>query len=226
MKSPYVIAVLSLIPGLGFIFLRRIKVGLLVWLLEGLGAWIFLASSSVVLAALGIIVVVATWVLQLHYAIQIAKREDRRRKTAEASLHVYRNGEGTREDEQVSADSIIQPYLAPEEHLLASAVGMRPQPGGLGRQQFAVGVTHGDLIIVRLRPWGMADTIERIPLNRVSASHLEEGTLTDEIELQVEGEAEPRAFYFYPISRALVITIAEALESGGEASGGERGDDP
>jgi hypothetical protein len=214
MRSPYLIGFLSILPGLGLLVLRRIKASLLVWFAEALGAWIFLASSSNVLAGLGVTIVIATWVIQLHYAIQTAKQQERRQEAQEVSLPLYGEGQLPQEALQVSADGIVQPQLRPDEHLLASAVGMRPHPGGLGTQQYAIGVTLDDLVIIRLRPWGIPVAMERIPLKKVSGWHLEKGSLTDEIELQVRGEAERRAFYFYSISRPWVLKIAEAVEKG------------
>jgi hypothetical protein len=212
MKSPYIIGALSVAPGLGLLVLRRFKAVLLVWALEAVGVWIFLSSSGLPAAGFGAFIVIATWVIQIHYAIQSAKQQERREEAPEGRLPVYGEARDVRGELDVSAAGIIQPHLAPGEELIASAVGMRPAPGGFGTKQYAVGVTPEDVVIISLRPWGISEAIERIPLEKVVNVRLEQGSLTDEIELQVEGEAEGRAFYFYTISRPHVERIARVLE--------------
>ncbi len=226
MKSPYLIGLLSIVPGLGLLVLRRYMAVLLVWVLEAVGWWIFLTSSTSALAGFGALIVIATWVIQLHFAIQSAKQQERRQAAPEGRLPVDGEVRDVRKEVEVSAEGMIQPYLGPREELIASAVGMRMAPGQLGTKQYAVGVTLDDVIIISLRPWGISAAVERIPRKAIANVRLEKGSLTDEIELRVTGEAERRVFHFYTISRTHVETIARVLQGAAGSQKEKRDDDP
>jgi hypothetical protein len=77
MKKPWVIGLISILPGLGFIVLGKIIQGLIVFIVVGyfalLGYLINHEEVSVIFYTLALI----AWITQLYYAISIARRSAR-----------------------------------------------------------------------------------------------------------------------------------------------------
>jgi hypothetical protein len=212
MKKPWVVGLLSIIPGLGFIVLgeaRRGFVAFILTILPLLGLLVPWEVVSITCLTLGLIV----WVTQGYYAVVLAQRQAR----AEAGLAVPESpatlappapGASFGDRKLHGAKQTLMQLLQPGEHLkvaLHGATGMQSTTStllNLGKaasgvfpdvpsiRQVYLGITEHDLVLVRTDAFGKPSELQRIPLEQVALVGSTEGTLSDEVVIDI-GEEKP-----------------------------------
>lgn len=212
MKKPWVVGVLSIIPGLGFLVLGEIRKGVIAFiltLLPFLAIWTPWETIVIIGVTIGIIV----WGVQIYYAVLLA--QSRLREEAGEGLPVREvflpppSPEATKGEEALhNAKQIVSQHLRADENLqvaIRGIQGMQPigktllnigeallggYPNVEATNQAYLGATNNDFILIQTDALGKPASLERFPLQQVALIKYTEGTLTDEMIIAIgQGEA-------------------------------------
>lgn len=198
MKKPWVIGLLSVIPGLGLIALGQVATGLGVMAGLSLLVFLLLITTSAHLGAWLFSFALILWMLQLGYSMlaaaaaaaphespeKIARREARRMQREAAAV-------------QDSARKLLTPLLLPGQELRIALTGMggvdarmagesllallaalvRIEPAGdwdTYRPPTCIGITEDELVFVTTRRLPKPSDLRRVPLGDVSLVEFKE----------------------------------------------------
>jgi hypothetical protein len=199
MKKPWVVGLLSIVPGLGLIFLGQVVPGLAVFGSMSLLVVLFLITTPADLSAWIFTFALIFWMLQLGYAVvaamiakapklspeQIAKREARQLQRDAAAI-------------QRSAREALTPLLPPGQHLRIALNGMGGVDArlwgeilpailhGIGggtytgvsdRPSTCIGITENELVFAITRRLPTPSGLRRVPVSEVSLVRFKEGRL-------------------------------------------------
>jgi hypothetical protein len=230
MRSPWVIGILSVVPGLGLLILGRV--------IPGLAAIAFMAVAGILasLAPSGTIsqVVLAVafivWVVQGYYAVVIAQRTARSEAgdslaEREVSIAPPPQGASLAERRAYEARKAVLQLLPPGQQLRVAIHGSTdttpialalldlatgaPSQGQEIRQLY-VAVTDHDLILVKIDPFGKPSHLQRIPLAQVKLSEFKQGMLSDVLAFDI-GAAQPLSIGVARMMRQWTQELANLL---------------
>ncbi len=199
MKKPWVIGLLSVVPGLGLIALGQVVAGLGV--MAGMSLLIFLSliTTSADLSAWLFSFALILWMLQLGYAMLAARvaaapRESPERIARREAKRTQREGTAI----QRSARETLTPLLLPGQHLRIALAGSKTgvDPRLLGEIFLAIllavgggaytggpsdppttciGITEDELVFTTTRRLPKPSNLRRVPLSAVAAVELKKG---------------------------------------------------
>ena len=199
MKKPWVVGLLSIVPGLGLIALGQVVAGLGVMAGISLLVVLFLITTSTDLSTWLFSFALILWMLQLGYAMlaavgaaapkqspkKIAQREAREIQREAAAI-------------QRSAREALTPLLLPGQHLrialdgmggidvrvvgglllaLIHALGGGAYTGGPDRPTTWIGITEDELVFATTRRIPKPSDLRRVSLSDVSLAGFKEGRL-------------------------------------------------
>ena len=195
MKSPVIVALCSVVPGLGFVLLGDYQSALIFGLTVD-GLWII--SHLVAAPELAKIILVTAqllWLGQIILAEQAARTRERMaagEPNAPHQIGAYRKPpQSLKRSEKALhlSREILRPELAPCEHLIKSVLGKVPVKmwaGALGffdAPFYCIGMTHIHLILVEMSYAMQPVHVTRIPLGEIKRVKL---TGRNERHLEVE----------------------------------------
>lgn len=212
MKKPWVIGVLSIIPGLGFIILGEIGKGVIAFVLTLL-PFMAIWTPWETIAITGVTIGIILWCVQIYYAVLLAR--SRLREEAGEGLPVRKvflpplSPEATKGEKALhNAKQIVLQHIQADENLrvaLHGIQGMQPigktllnigvalaggHPNIESTNQVYLGATNNDFILIQTDPLGKPASLERFPLHQVALVKYTEGTLNDEMIIDIgQGEA-------------------------------------
>jgi hypothetical protein len=198
MKKPWVVSLLSVIPGLGLIALGQVVMGLGV--MAGMALLIFFSvtTPSTDLSTWLFVFALILWMLQLGYALLAAIAAAAPHQSPEKSAQrEARRSQREAEAIQRSASETLTPLLLPSQHLRIALNGMGGVDphmlgklllallGALGRIQPAgdldtyrpitsIGITEDDLVFTTTRRLPQPSDLRRVPLRDVSLVEFKE----------------------------------------------------
>jgi len=199
MKKPWVVGLLSIVPGLGLILLGQVIPGLGVMAGMSLLFFLFLTTTSTDLSTWLFVFALIFWMLQLGYAVfaamvaaapkvspeKIAQREARRSQREATAI-------------QRSARDALKPLLPPDRHLrialdglggvdarimgelllrIIYALGGGTVTDGSDRPTTYIGITEDELVFATTRRIPSPSSLRRVPLSDVSLVEVKEGRL-------------------------------------------------
>jgi hypothetical protein len=212
MKKSWVIAMLSIIPGLGFIALGKAGIGLGVFALVAILALLAGNAPTEDLSTTGFTVALIAWITQWYYAIKMAKEQAQvgagvTQPVWQGSPNLPRAQAAIEDIQSSKARQTMQPLLEPGEDLQVVLYGSKRLPVSkiLSEVLYALltrvyldradskiylGLTERVLILIQFDQFGKPDTLQRFPLNRVRLISSSQGWLSDKVLIQF-GEARP-----------------------------------
>jgi hypothetical protein len=188
MRKPWLIALLSMIPGLGLSVLGEVRKGLLAFILTIL-PFLGLMVPWEVVSATGLTLGLIVWITQGYYAVVLAQRQAR----AEAGTSLPEGpaasappapGASFGDRRLHGASQAVMQLLQPGEHLSVALQGATEMQSttstllNLGKaasgappdipsiRQVYLGITEHDLVLVRTDAFGKASELQRIPLGQ------------------------------------------------------------
>lgn len=198
MKSPWVVALLSLFPGLGFLVLGKVRNAVVAFGLFVLlaGYWLFIPPG--LFADLIFNLAFLCWLIQIVYAFQVARREqysrmaDPRAAKPAASTTKPLAKVKAADRLRLAALQVLEPQLEPKESLLGAVVGLDMGNiwlfGSFSMKQFFIGATKDHLIRVQMDMMGKPYQVFRDTLDSVSLAWLKHGLIQDRLRIQVQGK--------------------------------------
>jgi hypothetical protein len=213
MRKPWVVGLLSVVPGLGLIVLGQAVKGLAIMVAMAFLTLLFLTLGSSDLSAVFFTFALILWVSQLYYAVVVAQRLARAEAglalpEREAAIAPLPAGASTEEKALHNTRKTLMGLLLPGEHLrvgvygstglqahslvdlgLALLSGDAPLTGESVRQVH-LGIVKDELAFVKADAFGKPAHLERIPLKQVSLVKYREHMLSDELVLDI-GEEKP-----------------------------------
>ncbi len=198
MKSPWLVGLLSLFPGLGLLVLGKGRSALVVFglfvVMAGYGLFAPLNFFTELIFNLAF----ALWAAQIVYTVQVAKREqlsgvsDPRAPKAAGTVEKPAAGLPASARLRLGAFSILEPQLEVKESLQAAVLAMDMGNfwsfGAFAMKQFYVGVTKDQLIRVQMDMLGKPYQVHRHALRSVTSAWLKHGLIQDRLRIQVEGQ--------------------------------------
>jgi len=211
MKKPWMIGLLSIIPGLGLVVLGEFLKGLGVFILTCL-AFMCLFVPWEIFVGIGLALGLILWGVQLWYAVVVAQRLYR----AEAGLGLpvrqveaapIPPGASLEELRHQKIRDTVMGLLAPDEHLnvaVNGSTGVRAFSlfdiifallGGTALsgekvRQLYLGITDNELVLIETDAFGKPSRLQRIAFNEVSILKFKEHMLSDELTIDI-GEGKP-----------------------------------
>lgn len=203
MKKPWVVGLLSIIPGLGFLILGKTRQGLMIFLL--IGAAVFFAwlspweNLTISIATLALI----AWITQGYYAVVYAQRQAKSEAGLELPVRQVPTapppqGASLGEKHLHKVRQTVLPLLQPEESLKVAIEGRTGTTSllwtllGASSMNIRVvylGITDQNLIFIKTDRFGKAEDLQRIPFSQVAKTSLKEGQLSDWVELHIGGNS-------------------------------------
>lgn len=199
MKSPFLIGLLSIIPGLGFFVLRKPRRGF--WVLGILFVLLvmFLFVPGDFIAQVSFQLAILVWVGQIYLAAQSAKLLKRQQsgeitKPRETTTIAPPPSDlSLKERGAYKMREIVRQQLNPGENLheaifaqSGGGVGTYAVHGALSAlkmSQYYVGLTDDSLILIEQDNFGKHADIKRIQLTDIKSSKLKKRILTDDLML-------------------------------------------
>jgi hypothetical protein len=208
-KKPWVVGVLSIVPGLGLAALGEIRRGLVALILTLLpfacllGPW---EAVAVIGATLGLV----AWITQGAYAVVAARRLALEEAglalpVREVSIAPLGPAASAEEKRLHRVRRIVLSLLNPGENLRAAvqgALGLQPTASTLlnlgaalagghsagvePARPLYLGVTDEELILVWMDAFGRPNQVQRIRRDRVSLVKHTEGAVADEIVIETD----------------------------------------
>jgi hypothetical protein len=230
MKKPWVVGVLSIVPGLGLIALRRTVLGLAsiasILMLGFLAMLDLSATFSLVALAVGLIV----WVFQAYYGVVLAQRTERASAgkaltEREVPMARLQPGASLAEKRAYQARKAVMQLLPPGEDVtVAIHVSTNTTPVGLSLLELATGVpselkeirqlylaaTQHDFILVNLDGFGKPSHLQRLPLKNVKLDEFKQGVLSDVLTLSL-GTRQPLRVGVATMMRHWTSQLAELI---------------
>lgn len=206
MQSPFVVGLLSVIPGLGFFVLGQPKrgfgaIGIII------GLFIFgLFVPSQFFSQLSFQFFILAWVGQIYYAVQTAKlikRQEAGEVVAPREMPLIAPApDNLSANEKIAYKmrEIVRHQLNIGEHLVGAIMAQTmPSMGshlligaaaGFTMRMYYVGLTENTLIMIEQDFLGKPADLKRIPLTNIKSSKFDKGWLTDSLVLDF-GEKKP-----------------------------------
>lgn len=233
MKKPWVIGLLSIIPGLGLLVLGQIVPGLVVMAGTALLIYWSRVSSSADLTAWIVVLGLIFWMLQLGYAI-VAAMLARSPKRSAARTARRQAQELQRESAaiQLAARQALAPLLRPGQTLRIALLGLGGMDArlwgdlllaivqGIGggavtessdRPTTCIGITADELVFTTTRRSPKPSDLRQVPLSDVSLAGFKEGRLGfDRLTLQI-GKRQPLRLYTAKCLRTTIQELADIL---------------
>jgi hypothetical protein len=207
MKNPWVIGLLSIVPGLGLVVLGEIQKGLGAFVLALLGL-VGTVAPWEILQGIGLAFFTIVWFYQGYYAFVVAQRLARAEAglaLPERQLAIAPLSPGASSEEKALHDArqTVAQILRPDEHVRVALRGatleslsirhiiwiLLGNPYSRERDTY-LGITDQDLVLVSTDPFGKPSGLRRIPLNQVSLQGSKESRFRDEVIIGT-GEGEP-----------------------------------
>jgi hypothetical protein len=211
MQKPWVIGILSIVPGLGFIVLGQLSQGLFIMAIVAFFALGALFSPwetiSTISATLGMI----AWGTQLVYAFiaapGMASQEEGTGPAEQPDLLLSPPPPGASLGERQlhEARQVVLRLMQPGEQLRVALQGQTGTPSLLwvviravlgdywadsDIRQVYLGATGQDFLLVESDPLGKLAELRRIPLGQARLVHYSRGLLLDEVKIDL-GQASP-----------------------------------
>jgi hypothetical protein len=200
MTNPWVVALASVIPGLGFLVQAKIREAVISFaVVTGLVAVFLLTTSELAFqASCGLLPLV--WIAQGYLAFSAARREARFQSGASE-----RPREGTPlpsvpqnvpRSKRISfrARRTVEGQVQPGERVEAAVLGtargglsaqaLFGAMGSLSAKQYSVGLTQTHLVLIQLDIWGKPAEITRKPRQQIKSASFSKGLLTDRLTLK------------------------------------------
>jgi hypothetical protein len=226
MKKPWVIGLMSVIPGLGFIVLGKTLLGLISFLIVASAALLTVVIPSEDASAIFFTLFYIAWFVQLFYAVFIALRLAH----VEAGLVLQAKpvfiaplpaGASLKDKKLQKTRQTMMELLPPGEYLQIALKGktgnwtqaLHEYPPDIRVIYF--GTTEQDLIIIKTDGMGDPNELQRIPINKISAVKLVEGFLNDAVDFDV-GENKPLRIYVSYRFRPELVQLVGVLSGTGQ----------
>lgn len=208
MKKPWVIGLLSIIPGLGFFVLGKIREGFIASIITvGLIILSFLTSDSENFSATAFAIAIVAWGSQLVFAILLTPNETRSEMglvlpKREVFIAPPSKDASLEEKHQYNIRKTVLGLLQPDENLkivLSGQTGTVPLLQALifsllwsppAVTLVYLGITEKHLIFINTDQLGKPSELQRLPFNQVVLANSREGVLSDRINIQV-GDTKP-----------------------------------
>ena len=207
MKKPWVVGVLSLVPGLGLIVLGRVVLGFALMAFMAILALVGSLDPSGVISPVALTVGLIVWIVQGYYAVVIAQRMARVYQgdsppQRDVATVPPPSGASLREKRVSEARRAVTQLLSPGEELqvaihgstdttpiglalLDLATGSSPAPQQV--RQLYVGITDDALVIVNVDAFGQPSEIQRVPLAQAKLVEYKQGMLSDQLAIDIGG---------------------------------------
>jgi hypothetical protein len=199
-KSPFIIGIASIIPGLGFWILGKKRLAGTAAVVV-IGAYvIYVAAPWEFLYALSCNVAIIGWFLQIVYAVYEAQAI---KKVTSGEMEAARPSERKieipadiprREKLPYKAKEIIREQLDPGE-IIQDAImvfTMSYMRGASSMKQYYLGLLSDQLMLVGTDLFGKPVSVKRIPFYKIDQAKFKKGLINDQIILSVAGEKKIR----------------------------------
>ena len=205
MQSPFLIGLLSIIPGLGFFVLGKPRrgFGVIGILLVLLIMFLFIPGDFITQISFQMAILV--WVGQIYLAAQSAKLIKKQQAgevttPRDISKIEIPSGLSLKERGTYRIREIVRQQLNPGEELLETVFAQTVQSVGsmavngaltaLKASQYYIGLTEESLIMIEVDSFGTPADIKRLPLTGIKSSKLKKRLLADDLILDF-GEKKP-----------------------------------
>ena len=188
MQSPFVVGLLSIIPGLGFFVLGQPKRGIGI---IGIVGGLFLLANFFSIDFFSDLSIIA-WIGQIYYAVQTANLL-KRQKSGEVVIPrettpIPPPPHGLSANERMAHKmrETVRQQLNLGEHLTDAVVAQTmPSIGStvFSVRMYYVGLTEKALVIIEQDFMGKPADVKRIPLSEIKSSEYKKGLLTDSLVL-------------------------------------------
>lgn len=198
MQSPFLIGLLSIIPGLGFFVLGKPRRGLGVLGILFVLLILFLFTSGNFITQLSFQFAILVYIGQIYLAAQSA-RMIKRQQAGELTMPREKTkiepppGLSLKERGNYKMRETVRQQLNPGEELLEAVVAQSKFPTGsfvlfgpiamLSMQQYYVGLTEDTLVMIEQDTFGKHVDIKRLPLADIKSSKFNKRMLYDDIVL-------------------------------------------
>jgi hypothetical protein len=217
-KSPLIIGIASILPGLGFWILgkKRLAVTAAVvvigaYVIYAFAPWEFVYAFSCNIAIIG-------WFLQIVYAVYeartISKVESGKMEAARPSERKIEipSDIPAREKLPYKAKEIIREQLDPGEMIQDAVLAytMSALGGASSMDQYYLGLLSDQIILVGTDLFGKPVSVKRIPFFKIENAKFKKGLINDQIILSVVGEKKTR-LNVHRVQRSHTERFREAL---------------
>jgi len=228
MRNPWIIALASVAPGLGFALMGRFRQAILsVLAVLALLVVCFVSRSQVLLQVSGGFMGLA-WLGQAYLAFDEARRGARiargEASAPQEQMPLAAAPPGTPRSERLSyrVRQAVEQQLLPGERFHDAVFALAPASlashallaaaGGLAMRQYYVALSDQNLVLIQLDMWGKPAEVRRHPRDQVRLASHKEGLLNDRLILDI-GSSSPIRIQAPRSQRKHTVSIANGLRT-------------
>jgi len=226
MKHPVLIGFLSIVPGLGYLFLGKFTKAIYVWTGLAVSFFIFLFSPYEWLAEIAFFAIFLVWFYQIAWAYREAKESDRlaKREVIEAKeviLNPALDGLSRQERLIYKVRETIKAQLAPGQQVGQVMMVTDNPRSSSATGWFYLGVIDTGVMLVKLSIWNKPKFVESIPFAEIDRVEFKEPKLSfsDEIRFYLRDQKKPLRFYsarqYKEQARQIASAVSQSIATQG-----------
>jgi hypothetical protein len=217
-NHPIVIGIASLIPGLGYLMLGKVRKAVYVWLALLCAALVYVFSPFDFLWEIAAITFLGIWFAQIVWASRDAALEKRiasgqvspaRETLGPASAPPL--GLSRKEKQAFQMRETVKSQIGMGENLGPVVTVMDRAQASIYTRMFYLGVVDTGVVVVELSMGGKPKGVQRIERVKVTGVEFKKGMLTDRLRLHHSDQKKPTTFYSQRPFREQMQAFASAV---------------
>jgi hypothetical protein len=235
MRSPWIVALASFIPGLGFAIQSKMREAAISFVVVMAMLFVFVLAPWEIVSRASCDLLGLVWIGQGYLAFDAARRASRLESgaaiQARQQMPLPSPPAGLPRSKRLSfrAHRAVEQQLNPGEHVEAAVfatamagLGSHALWGaaaGLASKQYYVALTGTDLVFIQLDLWGKPAEVTRWPRGQIKSASLSTGLLTDSLTFDyAEGKPIKLKLPRNQREEAALISTAFRAQPAGEVS--------
>ncbi|MBT3337878.1 MAG: hypothetical protein HN855_17165 [Anaerolineae bacterium] len=219
-QSPLIIGLTSLIPGLGYLLLKKWKNAIVTWgLLLLFAKMFFLSPVEGLFQQISAQLFFMVWIGQIIFSVNLARPPKEAldahispaKKINPAKIKIPARTP-FRKRGLYKAKEIFAAQLEKNEYLQTMLPGLDKAMMGIGAHQYLLGITHRYLIFLDMGFSGRPKTIEKIPFSKIENITYTKRIMMDKIAIEIKEKKKNYNFYISFSFREEVREFVEKLD--------------
>jgi hypothetical protein len=220
LNHPIIVGIASLVPGLGYLMLGKLRSAVYVWLAMLSAALVYLFSPIDFLWDVAAIAFLGIWFVQLVWASREAALERRiasgqvaPAREAMAPVATPPPGLSRKEKHAFQIRETVKAQIGLGENLGPVVTVMDRSRASIYTSMFYLGVVDSGLVVVLLSMGSTPKSVQRIERGKLAGFEFKKGMLTDRIRVRISGQKRPTTFYSQRPFREQMQALASAVEA-------------
>jgi len=226
MKHPVLIGILSIVPGLGYLFLGQFTKAIYVWAGLVVSFFIFLFSPSGWLEEIAFFAVLIVWFGQVFWAYREAKELSQMEKgevikAKDVTLSPPPDELSRQERQIYKMRETLNAQLGPGQQVGPVMLVSDKARSSSATSWYYLGVISTGLMLVKLSMWNKPKLVETIPFTTIDKVEFKEPKISfnDEMRFYLRDQKNPLRFYsarqYKEEAKQVVNAVTQSIETQG-----------